>query len=63
MCKQDDGNLFNEDGMPKQRNLNHWKEENGFYCAGFSYARLFGFSNDAQNIDDNIESQKSKSLL
>ncbi|KAM7507819.1 hypothetical protein LguiA_018272 [Lonicera macranthoides] len=60
---KDDGNLFNEDGKPKQRNLNHWKGEKGFYCAGFSYARLFGISNDAQNIDDNIESQKSKSLL
>ncbi|KAM7507822.1 hypothetical protein LguiA_018275 [Lonicera macranthoides] len=52
---KDDGNLFNEDGIPKQRNPNHWKGENGLYCAGFSRAGLFGISNDAQNIADDIK--------
>ncbi|KAM7507825.1 hypothetical protein LguiA_018278 [Lonicera macranthoides] len=52
---KDDGNLFNDDGMPKQRNPNHWKGENGLYCAGFSQSGLFGISNDAQNIADDIK--------
>ncbi|KAM7507829.1 hypothetical protein LguiA_018282 [Lonicera macranthoides] len=52
---QDGGSLFNEDGMPKPGNQSQWKGENGLYCAGFSKNRLFGISNDAQNIADDIK--------
>jgi len=55
LCKQDGGNLFNEDGMRKPSNPSHWKGENGLYCAGFSKNGLFGISNDAQNIADDIK--------
>lgn len=51
---KDDGGLFNEKGMPKQRNPNHWKGENGLYCVGFASAGLFGISNDANNIANDI---------
>ncbi|KAL2232311.1 UNVERIFIED_CONTAM: putative indole-3-pyruvate monooxygenase YUCCA11 [Sesamum indicum] len=51
---KDDGGLFNEDGMPKQRSPNHWKGENGIYCAGFASAGLFGISNDAKAISRDI---------
>ncbi|KAG8378166.1 hypothetical protein BUALT_Bualt08G0109700 [Buddleja alternifolia] len=34
----DDGGFFNEDGMPKKSNPDHWKGENGLYCAGFARA-------------------------
>ncbi|KAL2513073.1 putative indole-3-pyruvate monooxygenase YUCCA11 [Abeliophyllum distichum] len=47
---KDDGGLFNEEGMPKKRVPNHWKGENGLYCAGFSRGGLYGISNDAKSI-------------
>ncbi|KAM7507831.1 hypothetical protein LguiA_018284 [Lonicera macranthoides] len=52
---KDGGSLFNEDGMPKPGNQSQWKGENGLYCAGFSKNGLFGISNDAQNIADDIK--------
>ncbi|KAK3043676.1 hypothetical protein RJ639_000092 [Escallonia herrerae] len=51
---KDDGGLFNEDGMPKKSTPNHWKGENGIYCAGFSRAGLLGISNDAKNIANDV---------
>ncbi|KAL7155779.1 hypothetical protein ABFS83_03G099200 [Erythranthe nasuta] len=51
---KDDGGLFGENGMPKKRNPNHWKGENGLYCAGFARAGLFGISNDAKAISQDI---------
>ncbi|KAK6132243.1 hypothetical protein DH2020_034026 [Rehmannia glutinosa] len=51
---KDDGGLFGEDGMPKKRNPNHWKGENGLYCVGFARAGLFGISNDAKAISQDI---------
>ncbi|KAL8059540.1 hypothetical protein ABFX02_03G094200 [Erythranthe guttata] len=51
---KDDGELFGENGMPKKRNPNHWKGENGLYCAGFARAGLFGISNDAKAISQDI---------
>uniref|UniRef100_A0A5B6YT43 indole-3-pyruvate monooxygenase n=1 Tax=Davidia involucrata TaxID=16924 RepID=A0A5B6YT43_DAVIN len=51
---KDGASLFNEDGMPKRRVPDHWKGENGLYCAGFSRAGLVGISNDAQNIAKDI---------
>ncbi|KAL6962305.1 monooxygenase [Sarracenia purpurea var. burkii] len=55
-CGKVDGNLFNEEGMPKQRHPDHWKGENGLYCVGFASAGLFGISNDAQSIAKDINS-------
>ncbi|XP_002520254.2 probable indole-3-pyruvate monooxygenase YUCCA11 [Ricinus communis] len=46
--------LFNDNGMPKQRFPSHWKGENGIYCAGFSSRGLMGISNDARNIANHI---------
>nr|GEV92455.1 putative pyridine nucleotide-disulfide oxidoreductase, class-II [Tanacetum cinerariifolium] len=51
---KDDGDLFNEKGMPKRRSPNHWKGEDGIYCVGFARAGLFGISNDAKNIANDI---------
>ncbi|KAK6114958.1 hypothetical protein DH2020_007227 [Rehmannia glutinosa] len=51
---KDDGGLFGEDGMPKERNPNHWKGENGIYCVGFARAGLFGISKDAKAISQDI---------
>ncbi|XP_058223695.1 probable indole-3-pyruvate monooxygenase YUCCA11 [Rhododendron vialii] len=51
---KDDGELFNEDGMPKKRRPDHWKGENGLYCVGFARAGLLGISSDAQNIANDI---------
>ncbi|XP_020204477.1 probable indole-3-pyruvate monooxygenase YUCCA11 [Cajanus cajan] len=46
--------LFNEQGMPKPDFPNHWRGENGLYCAGFSRRGLDGISFDAQRIADDI---------
>ncbi|KAK1431435.1 hypothetical protein QVD17_07894 [Tagetes erecta] len=51
---KDDGGLFNEKGMPKHKRPNHWKGEDGVYCVGFASAGLFGISNDAQSIANDI---------
>ena len=40
--------------MPKHRSPNHWKGADGIYCVGFASAGLFGISNDAKNIADDI---------
>ncbi|KAK6940436.1 Flavin monooxygenase-like [Dillenia turbinata] len=50
-----DGNdLFDENGVPKQRFPNHWKGKNGLYCAGFSSKGLAGVSDDALKITNDI---------
>ncbi|KAF7829771.1 putative indole-3-pyruvate monooxygenase YUCCA11 [Senna tora] len=46
--------LFKENGMPKQRYPDHWKGQNGLYCAGFSSRGLMGISEDAQCIANDI---------
>ncbi|KAG7037273.1 putative indole-3-pyruvate monooxygenase YUCCA11, partial [Cucurbita argyrosperma subsp. argyrosperma] len=52
---EDEKGQFNEeDGFPKQRPPNHWKGEDGLYCAGFGKQGLLGISNDAQNIARDI---------
>ena len=53
-CMQDGKELFNGNGMPKLRFPNHWKGENGIYCAGFSQKGLMGISVDAQRIAADI---------
>ncbi|XP_057489932.1 probable indole-3-pyruvate monooxygenase YUCCA11 [Actinidia eriantha] len=54
---KDDGDLFNNNGMPKRRAPDHWKGNNGLYCAGFSSSGLFGISQDAENIAKDISMQ------
>ncbi|GMN56418.1 hypothetical protein TIFTF001_025537 [Ficus carica] len=47
--------LFNDQGMPRQRPPNaYWKGKNGLYSAGFSSRGLSGISEDAQNIAQDI---------
>ncbi|PIA41735.1 hypothetical protein AQUCO_02200279v1 [Aquilegia coerulea] len=46
--------VLNEEGMPKAKFPNHWKGENGLYCAGFSSRGLVGISMDADAIADDI---------
>ncbi|KAK9067659.1 hypothetical protein SSX86_011770 [Deinandra increscens subsp. villosa] len=46
--------LLNQDGMPNSEYPNHWKGENGLYCAGLSRSGLYGAAKDAQNIAQHI---------
>ncbi|KAJ0742669.1 putative indole-3-pyruvate monooxygenase [Helianthus annuus] len=46
--------LLNNDGLPKPMYPNHWKEENGLYCAGLARRGLYGAGMDAQNIAQHI---------
>ncbi|KAL5550662.1 hypothetical protein UlMin_000838 [Ulmus minor] len=50
----EDQDLFNNQGNPKSGFPNHWKGQNGLYCAGFGKKGLFGISIDAQNIANDI---------
>lgn len=52
---QDYRGLFNENGMPKPDFPNHWKGENGIYCAGFSRRGLDGIAFDAKRIAADIK--------
>ncbi|KAH7838305.1 hypothetical protein Vadar_024776 [Vaccinium darrowii] len=51
-----DNYFLNEDGIPKPKYPNHWKGENGLYCAGLSRRGLYGAGMDAQNIANDIKS-------
>ncbi|KAH7850138.1 hypothetical protein Vadar_028433 [Vaccinium darrowii] len=51
-----DNYLLNEDGIPKPKYPDHWKGENGLYCAGLSRRGLYGAGMDAQNIANDIKS-------
>jgi indole-3-pyruvate monooxygenase len=51
---QDDKRMLNDDGLPEKGYPNHWKGENGLYCAGFSRRGLAGISMDAKNIANDI---------
>ncbi|KAF8411691.1 hypothetical protein HHK36_004249 [Tetracentron sinense] len=46
---------LNNDGMPKNTFPNHWKGQNGLYCAGMSKRGLFGVSMDAKAIASDIQ--------
>ncbi|XP_057793025.1 probable indole-3-pyruvate monooxygenase YUCCA11 [Salvia miltiorrhiza] len=52
--QDDEGGVFGEDGMPKEKPPNHWKGENGVYCAGFARAGLAGIAKDAKAISQDI---------
>uniref|UniRef100_A0A0E0JYB4 indole-3-pyruvate monooxygenase n=1 Tax=Oryza punctata TaxID=4537 RepID=A0A0E0JYB4_ORYPU len=46
--------MFRNDGFPKKKFPNHWRGENGLYCAGFARRGLAGIAMDAKNIVDDI---------
>ncbi|KAI7756667.1 hypothetical protein M8C21_009649 [Ambrosia artemisiifolia] len=46
--------LLNNDGLPIPMYPNHWKGENGLYCAGLARRGLYGAGMDAQNIAQHI---------
>ncbi|KAJ0878271.1 putative indole-3-pyruvate monooxygenase [Helianthus annuus] len=46
--------LLNKDGLPKPMYPNHWKGENGIYCAGLARRGLYGAAMDAENIAQHI---------
>ncbi|GLT45151.1 hypothetical protein SLA2020_190040 [Shorea laevis] len=47
--------LLNENGWPKNKIPTHWKGEKNLYCAGLSRRGLFGVSEDAKAITDDIK--------
>ncbi|KAK6164769.1 hypothetical protein DH2020_001633 [Rehmannia glutinosa] len=47
--------LLTDDGLPKQSFPNHWKGQNGLYCAGLARRGLYGAAMDAQNIAHDIK--------
>ncbi|XP_039822209.1 probable indole-3-pyruvate monooxygenase YUCCA11 [Panicum virgatum] len=51
---KDDKCMLNNDGLPKKDYPNHWKGENGLYCAGFARRGLAGISVDAKSIANDI---------
>ncbi|XP_047306631.1 probable indole-3-pyruvate monooxygenase YUCCA11 [Impatiens glandulifera] len=52
---QDDGALFDGNGMPKKDLPNYWKGKNNLYCVGFSSGGLFGIYKDSINISQDIK--------
>ncbi|TVU42258.1 hypothetical protein EJB05_08652, partial [Eragrostis curvula] len=53
---KDDKCMLNDDGLPNKGYPNHWKGENGLYCAGLSRRGLAGIAMDANNIANDIVS-------
>ncbi|XP_012571991.1 probable indole-3-pyruvate monooxygenase YUCCA10 [Cicer arietinum] len=45
---------LNDKGMPKNGYPNHWKGENGLYCAGLARRGLWGVKVDAEAIAEDI---------
>jgi indole-3-pyruvate monooxygenase len=48
--------MLNDIGLPTKEYPNHWKGENGLYCAGLARRGLAGIAVDAKNIADDIKS-------
>ncbi|KAE8808505.1 putative oxidoreductase czcO-like protein [Hordeum vulgare] len=46
--------MLNGDGLPIKEYPNHWKGENGLYCAGLARRGLAGIAADAKNIANDI---------
>ncbi|KAF7045480.1 hypothetical protein CFC21_054583 [Triticum aestivum] len=49
-------NMLNGNGLPIKEYPNHWKGENGLYCAGLGRRGLAGIAVDAKNIASDIKS-------
>ncbi|BAT13142.1 Os11g0207900 [Oryza sativa Japonica Group] len=52
--------MFKDDGFPKNYFPNHWRGENGLYCAGFARRGLAGIAMDAKNIANDIVAAMDK---
>ncbi|KAI4973640.1 hypothetical protein ZWY2020_041421 [Hordeum vulgare] len=48
--------MLNGNGLPIKEYPNHWKGENGLYCAGLARRGLAGIAADAKNIANDIKS-------
>ncbi|XP_037424854.1 probable indole-3-pyruvate monooxygenase YUCCA10 [Triticum dicoccoides] len=48
--------MINDNGLPIKEYPNHWKGENGLYCAGLARRGLAGIAADAKNIANDIKS-------
>ncbi|KAM0919350.1 hypothetical protein ACQ4PT_008267 [Festuca glaucescens] len=48
--------MLNDNGLPTKEYPNHWKGENGLYCAGLARRGLASIAADAKNIADDIKS-------
>ncbi|KAI5018836.1 hypothetical protein ZWY2020_043724 [Hordeum vulgare] len=46
--------MLNSEGLPTKEFPNHWKGENGLYCAGLARRGLAGIAIDAKNIANDI---------
>ncbi|XP_044321124.1 probable indole-3-pyruvate monooxygenase YUCCA11 [Triticum aestivum] len=46
--------MLNGNGLPIKEYPNHWKGENGLYCAGLGRRGLAGIAGDAKNIANDI---------
>uniref|UniRef100_A0A0D9UZK1 indole-3-pyruvate monooxygenase n=1 Tax=Leersia perrieri TaxID=77586 RepID=A0A0D9UZK1_9ORYZ len=55
--KSDDG-MIGEDGMARRSYPDHWKGENGLYCAGMVRRGIHGSGEDAELIAEDISKQK-----
>ena len=53
---QNGESMLNGNGVPIQKYPNHWKGENGLYCAGLARRGLAGIAIDAKNIANDIKS-------
>ena len=51
---QNGQSMLNNDGLPKKEFPNHWKGENGLYCAGLAKRGLAGIVMEAKNIANDI---------
>ncbi|KAK1651764.1 hypothetical protein QYE76_069569 [Lolium multiflorum] len=51
--------MLNDNGLPTKEYPNHWKGENGLYCAGLARRGLAGIAADAKNIANDIKSMIS----
>ncbi|KAF7045479.1 hypothetical protein CFC21_054582 [Triticum aestivum] len=49
-------NMLNGNGLPIKEYPNHWKGENGLYCAGLGRRGLAGIAVDVKNIASDIKS-------
>ena len=53
---QNGESMLNRNGPPTKEYPNHWKGENGLYCAGLARRGLAGIAADAKNIANDIKS-------
>ncbi|KAH0755707.1 hypothetical protein KY290_025977 [Solanum tuberosum] len=59
---KDYSSIFLDDGTLMNEFPNHWKGENGLYCAGFSKRGLAGISMDAITIVDDIKTVRGDKI-